>query len=136
MGILLVYDVTDERSFNSKPTIPPYPCLSPRKRLFSLACEERSVENRISQSDRRFPHRHSNVVLERRTACHGRREQDPDRQQVRLGGQACRLYGTRAATRRRTGDPVHGGLGQEQHQRRESFLQFGGRHQEADYRHE
>ena len=57
------------------------------------------------------------MVFQRGTARHRRRQQDPDRQQVRLGGEAGRLGGARAATRGRAGYPVHGGFGKEQHQR-------------------
>lgn len=67
MGILLVYDVTDERSFNSRQTLSG-PALLQLANLRS---------------------RHSNLVLERGTARYRRREQDPHWQQVRLGRQAC-----------------------------------------------
>ena len=62
MGILLVYDVTDEKSFNSKFSVPEagvgqFPCNA-----------------KIS----RYP----DMVLQRRAACHGRSEQNLDRQQM------------------------------------------------------
>jgi Ras-related protein Rab-8A len=61
MGILLVYDVTDERSFNSMLLY----------LLFSLS----RTDNR-----RRYPY----LALEHRAACFGGREQDSHRQQMRL----------------------------------------------------
>jgi Ras-related protein Rab-8A len=60
MGILLVYDVTDERSFNS-----PAASLTTSHQT-QLTCDPR----------------HPNLVLERRATCHRRREQDPHRQQM------------------------------------------------------
>lgn len=57
MGILLVYDVTDERSFNS-------------------TCDNAKIQgNELT----RITCRHSDMVLERRTTCDRGREQDPYR---------------------------------------------------------
>ena len=75
------------------------------------------------------------MVLQRRAARHRRREQDPDRQQVRLGGEAGGVDGAGPGPRRRARRPVPRGLRQEQHQRREGLLQPRGRHQEAHDRH-
>lgn len=58
MGILLVYDVTDERSFNSGASHP----MKPQSQL-TMA---------------RYP----NLVLQRRTACNRGCQQDSDREQV------------------------------------------------------
>ena len=110
MGILLVYDVTDERSFNSE-------CLSyyttrhmalraadpflvsasflPRTRSSN---KQRILELTISPPPRQHL-RHPNVVLQRRAARDRGRQQDPDRQQVRLGGEASRIDGARPAAR-------------------------------------
>lgn len=55
MGILLVYDVTDERSFNST--------------LFHI------FRHRITRLIQKF-RRHTNVACQYRTTCLGRREQD------------------------------------------------------------
>jgi GTPase SAR1 family protein len=70
MGILLVYDVTDERSFNS--TSQHLKCVGIRTFLLTSA---------------RYPH----LVLQRRAARHRRRQQDPHRQQMRLGREARHL---------------------------------------------
>jgi small GTP-binding protein len=53
MGILLVYDVTDERSFNSM----------------------KYLEANLGPANLSF--RYPNLVLKRRAACYRRREQDP-----------------------------------------------------------
>ena len=79
MGILLVYDVTDERSFNST-----------------------FIEQVLFGTDRALVLltlvRHPNLVLQRRAARHRRRQQDFDWEQVRLGREARCLSRARAAT--------------------------------------
>lgn len=66
MGILLVYDVTDERSFNSKPS---YESAPPPKR-----------GRLVDKGTRLIPHcRHSHLVPECRATRHRGREQDPNR---------------------------------------------------------
>ena len=96
MGILLVYDVTDERSFNSMyiPNI-------------------RGDEGETLTSEL---HRHPNMVLQRRTTRNRRREQNPHRQQMRLGREARRLHRARPSPSKRARHPLHGSLGQKQHQ--------------------
>jgi len=79
--------------------------------------------------------RHPDMVLQRRATCDGRREQDPHRQQVRLGREARRLYRARASVGERARHTLHGGQRQEQHQRREGFLQPSRRYQEEDCGH-
>ena len=88
----------------------------------------------ISPSDT-SPHRHPHLVLQRRATRQRRRQQDPDRQQVRLGGEAGGQHGTRAGACQRARHPIHGGQRQEQHQRREGFLQPSRRYQEEDCGH-
>lgn len=73
------------------------------------------------------------MVLQRRTACHRRRQQDPHRQQMRLGGETRGVDGTRPAAGRRARHPFHGGVRQGEHQHRKGVLQPGGRYQEADH---
>ena len=64
MGILLVYDVTDEKSFNSTRACRPPP------------------EPYEQHHSRVLPHRYPHLVLQRRATRHGGRQQDSDRQQV------------------------------------------------------
>lgn len=139
MGILLVYDVTDERSFNSafsQLTLLsttsahawglPRSLLHPMPAIIALFCLQLDEHN----SKRRAPcylifesmlttshhYRHPHLVRERTTARYRGCQQDPDRQQVRLGGQARRLNGARTGLGRRTGNPLPRGFRQEQHQ--------------------
>ena len=114
MGILLVYDVTDERSFNSK------------------LRDDTTLPATVKADGER---RHQDLVFQRRAARDGRSQQDTHREQMRLGGEASRLGGERPAVGGRAGHTLHGGLGQEQHQRGKGLLQLGGRHQEKDHRY-
>lgn len=114
MGILLVYDVTDERSFNSK--------------IWASSRLDRIVLIL-------FPSRHPDMVLQRRTARYRRRQQDPHRQQMRLGREKSSINRTRPAASRRARHPIHGGFRQRKHQHRKGFLQPSSRHQEANHRH-
>ena len=81
MGILLVYDVTDERSFNSE-------------FLHGIEHEQCRRQERLTEkavTDISMLPRHPNMVLQRRATRNRRREQDSDRQQVRLGREASRV---------------------------------------------
>ena len=127
MGILLCYDVTDEKSFNSTllsllprylssvcGTTPPsprvYPAFLPPYLYGPLATHpDPHLTNRPSLF------RHKNLVLERRATRLRRRQQDPHRQQMRLGREARRVHGARPGPRRRIGDPVSRGFSKEQY---------------------
>lgn len=135
MGILLVYDVTDERSFNSMYT----PTEQHERQDKALAnastiCEARECRAIIEGADTLFS-RHPDMVLERGATRNGRRQQDPHRQQVRLGGEAGRFNRARTGVGQRTWHTIHGSFREEQHQRRESLLQPGERYKEANRRH-
>lgn len=98
MGILLVYDVTDQRSFESMSVCFPTPLQYTRLhtavkgpvlggRGGGFICKANSTLTFVTQHNR-----HSHLVRKRRAACHRGRQQDPDWQQVRLGGEARRVH--------------------------------------------
>lgn len=96
MGILLVYDVTDEKSFNSAFSSFSY---------FSLSCFLCLLS--ISQTLTPTPHRHPHLVLKRRTTRFRRRQQNPHRQQMRLGRKTRSLDRPRPSPSRRIGHPFY-----------------------------
>jgi len=103
MGILLVYDVTDERSFNST-----FLSLSPPPPPFTFYSYDNHKSRKLTHP--RYPH----VVRQRRATRLGRRQQNPDRQQMRLGGEARSLNGARTGPGRRAGHSLPRGLRQDQ----------------------
>lgn len=93
MGILLVYDVTDERSFNSEflPRTAP-----PKIQRWQTTYASHCLSIQLTTA---LPSRHPNMVLQRRATRNRRSQQNPDRQQVRLGREARRLNRTRPSPR-------------------------------------
>lgn len=91
MGILLVYDVTDQRSFES--TLAYFACFPSYTATPSLHTGSQGTEIQTREHDSLTPspNRHPHLVRQRRATCHRGREQDPHRQQVRLGGEARRV---------------------------------------------
>lgn len=72
MGILLVYDVTDERSFNST--------FHPNSLRRCIGYGGRLAVRTGESADKLVAIRHSDLVRQRGAARDGRRQQDPDRQ--------------------------------------------------------
>ena len=99
MGILLVYDVTDEKSFNS-----------------ALHC--RHIQNEGSPQY----YRHQDMAREHRAARLGRRQQDPHRQQIGLDGQTCGDGRAGPGARGGARHQVHGDFGEGQRGRRGGVL--------------
>lgn len=110
MGILLVYDVTDRKSFDSMSSF-----LTGNVKNFKLKV---STNHRIISSRHRYPH----MVLQRRTTRLRRRQQDSHRQQMRLGGKADRLDPAGPRTRRRAQYSLSRSVGKVEHQHREGVL--------------